>query len=51
VTHKTVQRTVKGFGIANQIYSKFKEETGVKVNKPFHSCPFLILILAKNPTA
>jgi len=39
VTPKTVQRAVKAFGIVNQICSKFIEETEVKVNKPFHSCP------------
>jgi len=39
VTPKTVQRAAKAFGIVNQVCSKFKEETGVKVNKPFHSCP------------
>jgi len=35
------------FGMVNQICSKFKEETVVKVNKPFHSCPSINSDLGK----
>ena len=47
VTPKTVQRASKAFGIVNQICSKFKEETGVKVNKLFHSSPSFNADLSK----
>jgi len=39
VTPKIVQRAAKGFGSDNQIYSKFKEETRVRINKQFQFCP------------
>jgi len=47
ITPKTVQKAAKAFGMVNQICSRFKEETEVRVNKPFHSCPSFNADLSK----